>query len=123
MAVGILAALRTRDADGHGQLIEVSLQQIGYYINGNDAATTLVTGESPPRHDRREPRNPLWNHYECKDGRWLSLVMINSAAYWPGFTRAIGHHELEKKWMCGRENQCFFWQHLPVDVVVLRYMD
>jgi crotonobetainyl-CoA:carnitine CoA-transferase CaiB-like acyl-CoA transferase len=96
MAVGILAALRTRDADGHGQLIEVSLQQIGYYINGNDAATTLVTGESPPRHDRREPRNPLWNHYECKDGRWLSLVMINSAAYWPGFTRAIGHPELEK---------------------------
>ena len=64
LSVGILAALRTRDAEGHGQLIEVTLQQIGYYINGNDAATTLVTGETPPRHDRRQPRNPLWNHYE-----------------------------------------------------------
>jgi crotonobetainyl-CoA:carnitine CoA-transferase CaiB-like acyl-CoA transferase len=96
MSVGILAALRTRDAEGHGQLIEVSLQHIGYYINGNDAATTLVTGESPPRHDRREPRNPLWNHYQCMDGRWLSLVMINSDAYWPDFTRAIGRPELAK---------------------------
>jgi crotonobetainyl-CoA:carnitine CoA-transferase CaiB-like acyl-CoA transferase len=96
LCVGILAALRTRDAEGHGQIIEVNLQQIGHYINGNDASTTLVTGESPPRHDRREPRNPLWNHYECQSGRWISLVMINSDAYWPAFTRAIGHPEFEK---------------------------
>jgi crotonobetainyl-CoA:carnitine CoA-transferase CaiB-like acyl-CoA transferase len=96
LAVGILAALRTRDAEGHGQLIEVTLQQVGYYINGNDAATTLVTGQSPPVHDRREPRNPLWNHYACQGGRWISLVMINGDAYWPGFTRAIGRPELEK---------------------------
>jgi crotonobetainyl-CoA:carnitine CoA-transferase CaiB-like acyl-CoA transferase len=96
MTVGIMAALRTRDAEGRGQLIEVTLQQIGYYINGNDTATTLVTGESPPRHDRREPRNPLWNHYECQGGRWISLVMINSDPYWPSLARAIGRPDLAK---------------------------
>ena len=94
MTTGVLAALRTRDAGGGGQVVDVSLQQIGYYINGNDAANALATGETPPRHDRRAPRNPLWNHYECKDGRWLFLVMIDSDRYWPNFTKAVGRPDL-----------------------------
>jgi crotonobetainyl-CoA:carnitine CoA-transferase CaiB-like acyl-CoA transferase len=96
LVVGLLAALRTRDAGGKGQIVDVTLQQIGYYINGNDTAHTLVTGETPPRHDRRAPRNPLWNHYRCQDDRWLFLVMIDSDRYWPGFTRSIGRPELAK---------------------------
>lgn len=94
LVVGILAALRSRDVDGKGQVIDVTLQQIGYYINGNDTALALVTGETPPRHDRRAPRNPLWNHYRCQDDRWLFLVMIDSDRYWPAFTRSIGRPEL-----------------------------
>ncbi len=98
LAVGILSALRTRDANGvrsgPGQVIDVNLQHIGFYIEGNDAAMTLVTGESPPRHDRREARNPLWNHYCCGDGRWLFLVMIESDRYWKTFTEAIGEPAL-----------------------------
>lgn len=94
MTTGILAALRTRDAGGDGQVIDVSLQHIGYYINGNDTANSLVTGETPPRHDRKAPRNPLWNHYECEDGRWLFLVMIDSDKYWPTFAKAVGRPDL-----------------------------
>ncbi|HKJ23809.1 MAG TPA: CoA transferase [Myxococcota bacterium] len=94
LGVGILAALRTRDRDGRGQVIDVSLQHTGFYIEGNDAAITLVTGESPPRHDRRAARNPLWNHYRCGDGRWLFLVMIESDRYWKAFVEAIGRPEL-----------------------------
>lgn len=93
MVTGILAALRMRDAGGHGQIVDVTLQQIGYYINGNDAAHSLVAGETPPRHDRRAPRNPLWNHYECADGRWIFLVMIESDRYWPALAKAIGRSE------------------------------
>ena len=94
MTTGILAALRTRDAGGGGQEVDVALQQIGYYINGNDASNTLATGETPPRHDRKAPRNPLWNHYECEDGRWLFLVMIESDRYFPAFTKAVGRPDL-----------------------------
>lgn len=94
LVVGILAALRVRDAGGEGQLVDVSLQQTAYYVNGNDTANALVTGETPPRHDRRAPRNPLWNHYRCQDDRWLFLVMIDSTRYWAPFTRAIGRPEL-----------------------------
>jgi len=94
LALGIVAALRSRDADGQGQVIDVALQNIGYYIEGNDASVALVTDQSSPRHDRARPRNPLWNHYRCKDGRWLSLVMIESDRYWPELAPAIGRPEL-----------------------------
>jgi crotonobetainyl-CoA:carnitine CoA-transferase CaiB-like acyl-CoA transferase len=94
LAVGILGALRTRDQDGRGQVIDVSLQHIGFYIEGNDAAVTLATGQSPPRHDRRRAPNPLWNHYRCGDGRWLFLVMIEGDRYWKDFVRAIDAEDI-----------------------------
>ena len=94
LVTGILAALRQRDrGEGGqrvGQVIDVSLQHIGFYVTGNDTAMTLVTGQTPPRHDRRAARNPLWNHYPTRDGRWLFLVMIESDRYWPELTRALG---------------------------------
>jgi len=104
LVAGILAALRTRDAGGGGQVVDVTLQQIGYYINGNDTAYALVTGELPPRHDRKAPRNPLWNHYPCggrpsggrpgEGERWLFLVMIDSDRYWPALCRALDREAL-----------------------------
>lgn len=94
LVTGILAALRTRDRSGEGQIVEVTLQQIGYYINGNDTAYALATNERPPRHDRRAPRNPLWNHYPCRGDRWLFLVMIDSDRYWPALCRALGREAL-----------------------------
>ncbi len=99
LVAGILAALRTRDAGGGGQVVDVTLQQIGYYINGNDTAYALVTGELPPRHDRKAPRNPLWNHYPCRGEpcrgeRWLFLVMIDSDRYWPALCRALDQEAL-----------------------------
>src|SRR5262245_51962878 len=94
LVVGVLSALRQRERGAPGQVIDVSLQHIGFYIEGNDAAMTLVTGQTPPRHDRRQPRNPLWNHYPTQDGRWLFLVMIESDRYWPELARAVGRAEL-----------------------------
>jgi formyl-CoA transferase len=93
LVTGVLAALRQRDAGGAGQIIDVALQHIGFYIVGNDAAMTLATGQTPPRHDRRAARNPLWNHYRTQDERWVFLVMVESDRYWPEFARALGLDE------------------------------
>jgi crotonobetainyl-CoA:carnitine CoA-transferase CaiB-like acyl-CoA transferase len=90
LVVGVLSALRQRDRGAPGQVIDVALQHIGFYIVGNDAANTLVTGQTPPRHDRRAARNPLWNHYRTRDERWIFLVMVESDRYWPALARAIG---------------------------------
>lgn len=96
LALGIVAALRTRDSEGRGQIIDVALQNIGYYIAGNDMSTTLAAGQNTPRHDRSRARNPLWNQYMCRDGRWLFLVMIESDRYWDVFTEAIGRPDLAR---------------------------
>jgi crotonobetainyl-CoA:carnitine CoA-transferase CaiB-like acyl-CoA transferase len=95
MVSGILAALRMRDRTGEGQDVAVSLMHIGYYIQGNDVATTLATDQAAPRHDRRAPRNPLWNQYPVQGGRWLFLVMIESDRYWPRLCKAVGRADLE----------------------------
>jgi formyl-CoA transferase len=90
MVSGILAALLTRNQTGQGQVVDVNLQQVGFYIGGNDTSQALATGKPPPRHDRLAPRNPLWNHYRTADDRWLLLVMIDSTLYWKTFCEAIG---------------------------------
>ena len=94
LACGILSALRVRDRTGKGQAVDVSLLQTGLYILGNDLAPALVTRQNPLQHDRRQPRNPLWNQYRTADGRWLFLVMTDSQRYWPHLCRAIGRDEL-----------------------------
>ena len=97
LVVGVLSALRQRERGAPGQVIDVSLQHIGFYITGNDTAMTLVTGQTPPRHDRTSPRNPLWNHYPTRDGRWLFLVMIEADRYWAELCRAIGRAGLAQE--------------------------
>jgi crotonobetainyl-CoA:carnitine CoA-transferase CaiB-like acyl-CoA transferase len=92
---GILAALRSRERDGRGQEIDVSLLQTGLYLLGNDLSQVLATGQPAPMHAREAPRNPLWNHYRTGDDRWLMLVMIESQRYWRSFAGAIGRPELE----------------------------
>lgn len=94
LATGILSALRMREKSGAGQEVAVNLMHIGFYIQGNDAAQVLTTGQDTPRHDRSKPRNPLWNQYRTRDGRWVFLVMIASDAYWPVFCRAAGREDL-----------------------------
>ena len=94
LVIGLLSALRQRERGAPGQVIDVSLQHIGFYILGNDTAMTLVTEQTPRRHDRTSPPNPLWNHYPTRDGRWLFLVMIEPDRYWTELTRALGRAEL-----------------------------
>jgi len=47
-----------------------------------------------PRPSRRYAFNPLWNHYQCKDGRWLAFAMAQADRWWADFARAIGRPEL-----------------------------
>ena len=49
LVTGILSALRVRDAGGGGQVVDVNLMHIGFYVQGNDAAAVAVDrGRRPP---------------------------------------------------------------------------
>jgi hypothetical protein len=64
----------------------VSLLQISLYIQGNDMSNVLVTGQSPPMHDRSAPQS-AWN-YPTADQRWIHLVAVESRRYWPNVPRS-----------------------------------
>lgn len=48
-----------------------------------------------PRISRQEAKNPLVNVYECKDGSWLALLMMQPDRYWSDFCKATGLQHLE----------------------------
>ncbi len=87
---GTLAALRLRDMTDEGQYVEVTLQRTGIWTIGADVAPSLILEDQPRRVDRVMPGNPLFNHYETADGRWLSLVMPTPDRHWIPTCRAMG---------------------------------
>ncbi len=50
----------------------------------------------PAARGRPRAREPLWNHYQAKDGKWFMLSMLPSDRYWPDFCRVTGLEHLEK---------------------------
>lgn len=90
-----LTALRLRDMTGEGQVVDVTLVGTGVWTVGTDMSGALASRRQPPRHDRSQPANPLWNTYLCSDRRWLLLVMVQPDPYWPDFCVALGHPEWE----------------------------
>lgn len=94
MLAAILAGLRLRDVSGEAQFVETSLQLSGVWALSSEISEVLNTGEQPPLHDHEEPGSPVWNHYRCKDGKWLIIaVLVPEPYYWPAFCRVLGRRE------------------------------
>ena len=92
----ILAALLARERLGIGQQLTVALLSGVMNIFGQSVICPLVTGREYEPLVREKVRNPLYNFYQCKDGRWIVLALFQRPWTWPAFCRAIGMPELEK---------------------------
>ena len=92
---GILAALVARDRLGIGQKVDVSHLGSLMALQGMTLGIGLYLGEDIPRPSRRTTANPLWNYYQCKDGRWLMLGMLQPDRQWPAVCRGLGIEHLE----------------------------
>src|SRR5262249_12629183 len=57
-------------------------------------SSRLMLGVEMPRFSRQYAFNPLWNHYRCKDDRWIAFAMAQADRWWPDFARAVGRPEL-----------------------------
>jgi crotonobetainyl-CoA:carnitine CoA-transferase CaiB-like acyl-CoA transferase len=93
LAGAVAAALFHRERLGEGQEIHLSLFHAGLWMMATDVQTCLITGLAPSPTGRVVP-NPLWNHYQTKDGKWLQLVMLQPDRYWSGFCAAIERPDL-----------------------------
>jgi crotonobetainyl-CoA:carnitine CoA-transferase CaiB-like acyl-CoA transferase len=94
VAGAISAALLARQRTGRGQEVEFSLYHTAVWVLGRDVQTALFTGMDIHRTSRKEAKNPLWNTYQTKDGKWFQLVMIQSDRFWSNFCQAIGREDL-----------------------------
>jgi crotonobetainyl-CoA:carnitine CoA-transferase CaiB-like acyl-CoA transferase len=63
-------------------------------LQGLSVSARLMMGFAIPRMPRKYQANPLWNHYRCKDDRWICLGMLQPDRYWADFCRALGRPEL-----------------------------
>lgn len=92
---GIAMALYAREKTGKGQRVDVSLVGSGIWVAGCDIQGALIYEQEMPRFSRKNMGNPLYNHYECKDGRSVQFQMLDTDRFWPGICKALGIEELE----------------------------
>lgn len=96
LAYAILAALVARERLGIAQKVEVSLLGSSIHLQAMGINTQLLRGRSLSRHSQRRARNPLANHYRCKDHKWLMLAEPQADRFWPQFCQIMGLEELEQ---------------------------
>lgn len=96
LAYGVLAALMARELHGVGQRVDASQLGSMMMLQGLHLSFALTMGTGMPRVERKAATNPLWNHYRCKDGRWICLGMPQADRYWPEFCRALERPELAR---------------------------
>ncbi len=90
LAYGLVAAIAARERTGQGQRVDVSELMASLWLQ-YWAIEVCVLNHLPEwaRFDRKSVGNPLWNFYECADGEWISLGMIDSERDWEPFCRIM----------------------------------
>jgi crotonobetainyl-CoA:carnitine CoA-transferase CaiB-like acyl-CoA transferase len=95
LAYGVLAALFARERTGVGQEVDASHLGSMMALQGLNVVSRTIMGKEFARSTRETAYNPLWNHYQCADGKWFSLAMLQPDRYWKDFCAAVGIKELE----------------------------
>ena len=90
---GILAAVIQRGQTGVGQAVDISMFDKAVAWQSHIASAYLIGDETPERE--RLPLNGggIYDFYETKDGRYLSVGSLEPK-FWQGFCRAIGRPDL-----------------------------
>jgi len=94
-AWAVTAALYARGKTGKGQLVDTSLMGSLIAFHGVNFAAPGILGQEIPRYSRAEAGNPIYNHYRCKDDRWIVIAHLQPDRYWPNVCKAMGLEELE----------------------------
>ncbi|WP_372396397.1 CaiB/BaiF CoA-transferase family protein [Azospirillum sp. HJ39] len=91
--IGILAALRIRDATGRGQEIQSGLFETCVLLSAQHMQQFAVTGEAPPPFPERIAAFSIYDTFEVKDGEQIFLGAV-SDMQWRTFCTAFGFDDL-----------------------------
>lgn len=90
LSYGILAALIARDKYGIGQQVDSSHLGSMTALQGLNVSCKAILGKEFKRMPRVAAPSPLWNHYQCGDGKWICLAMAQQDRYWKDFCKVLG---------------------------------
>jgi len=94
--LGVVTALLVRERTGIGQKVDASILGGMTYLLAYPISFMTIAGIGGGWIHRESAGNPLFNHYKCKDDRWIALVLVPPDKYWSAFCRAMGLEHLEK---------------------------
>lgn len=92
----VLAALFARERSGIGQKVETSLLGSLVSLTKCPLSSVLMVGVEFPRRSRSKLGNPINNYYQCGDGKWIVLCMVQADNYWRAFCKVMKIQKLEK---------------------------
>jgi crotonobetainyl-CoA:carnitine CoA-transferase CaiB-like acyl-CoA transferase len=95
IAGGISAALYKRKATGETSTVDVSLLGLAAWtMSPQVIAANLYGGDPLPKFTHRDVPNPLVGTYKTKDGRYITLMMLQGDKFYPEFMSLIGRSDL-----------------------------
>jgi crotonobetainyl-CoA:carnitine CoA-transferase CaiB-like acyl-CoA transferase len=92
-ALGILAALREREATGKGQRVTSALFETTALLVAQHMAQYEITGEAPPPMSVKRPAWGIYDIFETKDDGRLFVGVVTDTQ-WQVFCREFGEPEL-----------------------------
>ena len=96
LAWAVTAALYAREKTGKGQLVDTSLMGSIIALEGLILDAPAMLGKEYPRDSRTDAGNPMYNHYRCRDDKWIAVAHLQPDRYWPAFCKAMEIADLEK---------------------------
>ncbi len=90
----IVTALYKRERTGKGSHVSSNLMANGVWASGVLTQAKLCGAKFGERRPRERALNAVTNHYQCKDGRWLILSLLNEDRQWPVLARCLGREDL-----------------------------
>jgi len=95
IAGGIAAALYQRATTGEAPIVDVSLLGLAMWVLSPDiVASGLYGGDPMPKFDRSSSPNPLVGTYKTSDGRFISLMMLQSDRFWAEFCGCVDRPDM-----------------------------
>jgi crotonobetainyl-CoA:carnitine CoA-transferase CaiB-like acyl-CoA transferase len=92
-AVGILAALREREASGRGRRLTSALFETTAFLVAQHIAQYELTGEAPPPMSVKRPAWGVYDIFETADDRLFIGIVTDTQ--WQVFCREFGEAELQ----------------------------
>jgi crotonobetainyl-CoA:carnitine CoA-transferase CaiB-like acyl-CoA transferase len=94
LALGVAAALFRRERTGQGGIVDASLLGTATWMLASDLVATARAQAAGTTAGPVVNTNPLAASYETADGRWISLIMLESDRWWPMLCRHAGRDDL-----------------------------